>query len=138
MRELKMKKGKSLNFFKTFIKVLVELVRGAKYEFIKHLGFVVCVVQVLFPVMVCVLVQETEINYLAVILISCFFYFVVKCLKEVSYILNSTSRTGFPIPEHYLTEVDRNGFIGFKQGAEEEAILYLNDVEEYLKKKGYL
>lgn len=133
-----MKNRKKLNFFKTFVQVLLELVLGAKYEFIKHLGFIVCTVQVLFPVMICVLVQDTKVNYATVFLLSCVFYLAIKCFKEVSCILNSTSKTGFPIPEHYLTETDGNGFIGFKQGAEEEAILYLNDVEEYLKKKGYL
>ena len=43
-----------------------------------------------------------------------------------------------PIPLQRFTDRDENGFISIKEEETQEAMLYLCDVEDYLKSKGWL
>ena len=64
-------------------------------------------------------------------------YIVIAYVKEISYKLNSTTTKGIPIPYKPFIKTDGE-VININEEDMEEAMLYLADVEEYLKSKGWL
>lgn len=111
-----------------------ELLATFKYGLIEELDKVAVVLQILIPIVI----ARTDLSIPKMLLVSCVLVVCVKYIREVGYKLNHVTERGFPIPLQRYTEVDENGFIGIKETETQEAILYLHDVEEYLKSKGWL
>ena len=127
-------KKTNVGVFKTLIEVLVELLTTLKYAVIEELGKIEIIVQIEVPVLFMYLRFTIPQMLIAMVLISA----ITKYIKEVGYKLNNVSERGFPIPTHRYTIVDDNGFIHIKDEDMQEAILYLCDVETYLRNKGLI
>ena len=78
-----------------------------------------------------------ETNIFVLFVISALLYIVIAYIKEISYKLNSTTTKGIPIPYKSFIKTDGE-VINMNEEDMEEAMLYLADVEEYLKSKGWL
>lgn len=111
-----------------------ELMSAFKYGLIEELDKVAVVIQVLIPIVI----ARTDLSLMGMLLVSCILVICVKYIREVGYKLNHVTERGFPIPLQRYTKQDENGFISIKEEETQEAILYMYDVEEYLKSKGWL
>lgn len=111
-----------------------ELLSAFKYGLIEELDKVAVVIQVLIPIVI----AQMDLGLVGMLLISCILTICVKYIREVGYKLNHVTERGFPIPLQRFTKQDENGFISIKEEETQEAMLYLCDVEDYLKSKGWL
>lgn len=134
MRKSKTRKRKGNSILVVMLQTLSELLATLKYGIIEELDKIAIVIQILIPIVI----ARTDLSTPKMLLVSCVLVVLVKYIKEVGYKLNHVTERGFPIPTQRYTEVDENGFIGIKETETQEAILYLYDVEEYLKSKGWL
>ena len=116
------------------LQTLAELFAALKYGIIEELDKIAIVIQILIPIVI----VKMDLSTPKMLLVSCVLVVCVKYIREVGYKLNHVTERGFPIPTQRYTEVDENGFIGIKETETQEAILYLRDVEDYLKSKGWL
>ena len=111
-----------------------ELLATFKYGLIEELDKVAVVLQILMPIVI----ARTDLSTPKMLLVSCVLVGCVKYIREVGYKLNHVTERGFPIPLQRFTDRDENGFISIKEEETQEAMLYLCDVEDYLKSKGWL
>ena len=111
-----------------------ELLATFKYGLIEELDKVAVVLQILIPIVI----ARTDLSTPKMLLVSCVLVVCVKYIREVWYKLNRVTERGFPIPLHRFTDRDENGFISIRDEETQEAMLYLCDVEDYLKSKGWL
>lgn len=116
------------------VETILTMVSSAKYTLKRELGNIAIIIQLLAPVVIAEISRETY----EMILISFVFMVVLKFIRELGYELNKTTERGFPIPLQRFTDKDENGFISIKEEETQEAMLYLCDVEDYLKSKGWL
>ena len=134
MMKRKNKKKTKQSVWVVLLQTLAELFAALKYGIIEELDKIAIVIQILIPIVI----ARMDLSTLKMLLVSCVLVVLVRYIKEVGYKLNHVTERGFPIPTQRYTEVDENGFIGIKETETQEAILYLHDVEEYLKSKGWL
>ena len=134
MRKNKTRKRKGNSILVVLLQTLSELLATFKYGIIEELDKIAIVIQILIPIVI----AKTDLSTPKMLLVSCVLVVCVKYIREVGYKLNHVTERGLPIPLQRYTEVDENGFIGIKETETQEAILYLHDVEEYLKSKGWL
>lgn len=128
------KRRKNKELFVLLIKTLIEVLSEVKYSIIEELGKIAVIIQILIPV----LISRLQIGILGQIVVSCLLLFVVKIIKELDYKINNTTDRGLPVPKESYIDRNRSGLIRLKEGMEHEAILYLDDVEEFLRSKGLL
>ena len=134
MRKSDTRKGMSNSVFVVLLQTLSELLATFKYGLIEELDKVAVVLQILIPIVI----ARTDFSIPKMLLVSCVLVVCVKYIREVGYKLNHVTERGFPIPLQRFTERDENGFISIKEEETQEAMLYLCDVEDYLKSKGWL
>lgn len=134
MRKSETRKRKGNSVFVVLLQTLSELLATFKYGLIEELDKVAVVLQILIPIVI----ARTDSSIPKMLLISCVLVVCVKYIREVGYKLNHMTERGFPIPLQRFTERDENGFISIKEEETQEAMLYLCDVEDYLKSKGWL
>lgn len=134
MKSKKQYEKKKTSVFHVLIQTLIELFATFKYSLIEELDKLAVVIQILIPVVIAI----SNLSIIKMLLISCVLVVIVKYIKEVGYKLNHVTERGFPIPLKRYTNRDENGFIGINEEEMQEAILYLCDVEDYLKSKGWL
>lgn len=126
------KKGDSVH--SVLWQTMKELSSAFKYGLIEELDKVAVVIQILIPIVI----ARTDLSLVGMLLVSCILAICVKYIREVGYKLNDVTERGFPIPLQRYTNRDENGFISLKEEETQEAMLYLCDVEDYLKSKGWL
>lgn len=126
------KETKNKRIMDILLRTLLELLLDIKYGFIESLDKIAIVVQVLIPV----ILSRMDCGIVIILILSILFTLSVKYIKEVSYKINNVTERGFPVPSKRYTNVDENGFIGVEEDLTQEAILYLFEVEEYIKRKG--
>lgn len=126
------KKGDSVH--SVLWQTMKELLSAFKYGLIEELDKVAVVMQVLIPIVI----AQIDLGLVGMLLVSCVLVICVKYIREVGYKLNHVTERGFPIPLQRYTNRDENGFISLKEEETQEAMLYLCDVEDYLKSKGWL
>lgn len=126
------KETKNKRIMDILLRTLLELLLDIKYGFIESLDKIAIVVQVLIPV----ILSRMDCGIVIILIVSILFTLSVKYIKEVSYKINNVTERGFPVPSKRYTNVDENGFIGVEEDLTQEAILYLFEVEEYIKRKG--
>lgn len=129
----KMQKVKK-SVFKTMIETLIELLIAFKYAVIEELGKIAIVIQIIIPIICFYAGMDMKTFVFVIVMLT----IAVKYIKEVGYKLNNVSERGFPLPGHRFTKTDNNGFIMVKDEDMQEAILYLCDVENYLRNKGLI
>lgn len=134
MKSKKQDEKKKTSVFYVLIQTLIELFSTFKYSLIEELDKLAVAIQILIPIMIAM----SNSSIIKMLLISCVLVVIVKYIKEVGYKLNHVTERGFPIPLKRYTNRDENGFIGINEEEMQEAILYLCDVEDYLKSKGWL
>ena len=134
MMKRKNKKKTKQSVWVVLLQTFAELFAALKYGFIEELDKIAIVIQILMPIVI----AKTDLSISEMLLVSLGLVVLVKYIKEVGYKLNHVTERGFPIPMKRYTEIDENGFIGIKETETQEAILYLCDVEDYLKSKGWL
>lgn len=128
------KRRKNKELFMLLIKTLIEVLSEVKHSIVEELGKIAVIIQILIPV----LISRIQIGILGQIIVSCLLLFVVKIIKELDYKINNTTDRGLPVPKESYIDRNRSGLIRLKEGMEHEAILYLDDVEEFLRSKGLL
>lgn len=131
-KENKKQKGDSVH--SVLWQTMKELLSAFKYGLIEELDKVAVVIQVLIPIVI----ARTDLSLVEMLLVSCVLVICVRYIREVGYKLNHVTERGFPIPLQRYTNRDENGFISLKEEETQEAMLYLCDVEDYLKSKGWL
>lgn len=134
MRKSKIRKRKGNSIFIVMLQTLSELLATFKYGLIEELDKVAVALQILIPIVI----ARMDLSIPKMLLVSCILVVCVKYIKEVGYKLNHVTERGFPIPLQRFTNRDENGFISIKEEETQEAMLYLCDVEDYLKSKGWL
>ena len=134
MRKSRTRKGKGKSILVVLLQTLGELLATFKYGLIEELDKVAVALQILIPIVI----ARMDLNIPKMLLVSCILVVCVKYIREVGYKLNHVTERGFPIPLQRFTERDENGFISIKEEETQEAMLYLCDVEDYLKSKGWL
>ena len=134
MRKSRTRKGKGKSILVVMLQTLSELLATFKYGLIEELDKVAVALQILIPIVI----ARMDLSIPKMLLVSCILVVCVKYIKEVGYKLNHVTERGFPIPLQRFTERDENGFISIKEEETQEAMLYLCDVEDYLKSKGWL
>ena len=134
MRKSRIRKRKGNRILVVLLQTLSELLATFKYGLIEELDKVAVVLQILIPIVI----ARTDLSIPKMLIVSCVLVVCVKYIKEVGYKLNHVTERGFPIPLQRFTERDENGFISIREEETQEAILYLCDVEDYLKSKGWL
>ena len=134
MRKNKTRKRKGNSIFVVLLQTLSELLATFKYGLIEELDKVAVVLQILIPIVI----ARMDLSAPRMLLMSCALVVCVKYIREVGYKLNHVTERGFPIPLQRFTDRDENGFISISEEETQEAMLYLCDVEDYLKSKGWL
>lgn len=134
MRKSKTKKKKGNSIFVVLLQTLGELLATFKYGLIEELDKIAVLLQILIPIVI----ARTDLSTPNMLVVSCVLVACVKYIREVGYKLNHVTERGFPIPLQRFTDRDENGFISIKEEETQEAMLYLCDVEDYLKSKGWL
>lgn len=134
MRKSETRKIKGKSILVVLLQTLAELFATLKYGFIEELDKIAIVIQILIPIVI----ARMDLSIPKMLLISCVLVVCVKYIREVGYKLNHVTERGFPIPLQRFTDRDENGFISIKEEETQEAMLYLCDVEDYLKSKGWL
>lgn len=134
MRKSRTKKKKGNSIFVVLLQTLGELLATFKYGLIEELDKIAVLLQILIPIVI----ARMDLSTLKMLVVSCVLVACVKYIREVGYKLNHVTERGFPIPLQRFTDRDENGFISIKEEETQEAMLYLCDVEDYLKSKGWL
>lgn len=134
MRKSKTGKRKGNSILIVLLQTLSELLATFKYGLIEELDKVAVVLQILIPIVI----ARMDLSTSKMLLVSCILVACVKYIREVGYKLNHVTERGFPIPLQRFTDRDENGFISIREEETQEAMLYLCDVEDYLKSKGWL
>ena len=134
MRKSKIRKRKGNSILIVLLQTLSELLATLKYGLIEELDKVAVALQILIPIVI----ARMDLSIPKMLIVSCILVVCVKYIKEVGYKLNHVTERGFPIPLQRFTNRDENGFISIKEEETQEAMLYLCDVEDYLKSKGWL
>lgn len=134
MRKSRTKKRKGNSIFVVLLQTLSELLATFKYGLIEELDKIAVLLQILIPIVI----ARMDLSTLKMLVVSCVLVACVKYIREVGYKLNHVTERGFPIPLQRFTDRDENGFISIKEEETQEAMLYLCDVEDYLKSKGWL
>ncbi len=127
-------KKKLYKLSQVMIRTVKEMTKSLKYGIIEELDKIATLIQILVPILILKITDDVVI----MIVLSTLFSVFIKYIKEVGYKLNNVTERGFPLPLHRFTKQNEQGFIDIEDEDMEQAILYLCDVEEYLKKKGLL
>lgn len=116
------------------INTMHEMVSEIAHGFIKGLGTIALIIQILIPV----ILLQLNVNTIKAIIYSVILLFITKYIKEVGYKVNNKTERGLPLPNDFYVIKDEYGFISLREGFEQDAILYLYDVEDYIRGKGWL
>jgi hypothetical protein len=125
-------KEENIKITKVLVSTMLELLIALKYSIIKELGKIATIVVIIIPVVL----SSIDISIFMKLLISVCFVSISKYIREVGYKLNETNSRSMPISSIRFTYEDEYGVVRVSEDYAQEAILYLYDVEEYLKQTG--
>lgn len=127
-------KRKNKKVFPAVVQTIVEFAYSVKYGIVKELNHIAAIMQ-----LVCsVLLARSGFDVVELIFAYTLLGLVTLLMKEIGYKLNSITDRGVPIPDRRFVKIDNHGFISIDEEDVQEAMLYLNDVEEYISSKGWL
>lgn len=127
-------KRKNKKVFPAIIQTVVEFAYSVKYGIVKELNHIAAIMQ-----LVCsILLARSDFDIIELIFAYTLLGLVTMFMKEIGYKLNSITDRGIPIPDRRFVKIDNHGFISIDEEDIQEAMLYLNDVEEYISSKGWL
>lgn len=128
------KKTELKDIINALVESFVDVMIDIKCGIIKNLKMFAVLLLILFPVVI----AEINVGRFTRAIFMCLLILLVRIIGDTSNKLNRVTTGGIPIPKKRFTRVDENGFIDINQNNMQEAILYLYEVENYLKKKGKL
>ena len=127
-------KRKNKKVFPAVVQTIVEFAYSVKYGIVKELNHIAAIMQ-----LVCsVLLARSGFDIIELIFAYLLLGLVTLLMKEIGYKLNSVTDRGIPIPDRRFVKIDNHGFISIDEEDVQEAMLYLNDIEEYISSKGWL
>lgn len=127
-------KRKNKKVFPAVVQTVVEFAYSVKYGIVKELNHIAAIMQ-----LVCsILLARSDFDIIELIFAYTLLGLVTMLMKEIGYKLNSITDRGVPIPDRRFVKIDNHGFISIDEEDIQEAMLYLNDVEEYISSKGWL
>lgn len=97
----------------------------------ESIGKIAVLVQIVFPLIIAI----SEVTLSQKFLMSCVWVYLVAYMKIVDRRVNRKKKDGFPLPPCQLTTTDKEGFVEIVEGRQEAAIIYLSDVEEWIRKR---
>lgn len=130
----KKNKGDSINIKKVKINTLRELVRDISICVYENSKILIYMLQVFFFILFCGLSYYVDLSICALLFTSSLF--VTEYLFRLFANVKHISEDGMPIPPERYTKTTEEGFVQVEKI--EEAVVYLCDVEDYLKRKGLL
>lgn len=116
---------------KSMLNVARSMVVSFLYETRRELNKVAVLLRIAAPVIIACCFK----NIMLMLAVSVICNIAISFIMGVYRDINKVAETGMPLPEKRYTR-DENGIVTLVPNRESEAILYINTVEEYLKKKG--
>lgn len=111
-----------------------ETIVQARNWFIGHFEELICIIYITLPYVLI----KSHIGALESIVVTLAVVFILNFVTKVKHKLKNETKEGFPISEHRYTVKDTDGIVSIREQDTQEAILYLCDVEDYLRRKGLI
>lgn len=111
-----------------------ETVIQARNWLVGHFEELVCIIYIILPYVLI----KSHIGELESIVVTLVVVFILNFVTKVKHKLKNETKDGFPISEYRYTVKDTDGIVSIKEQDTQEAILYLCDVEDYLRRKGLI
>lgn len=111
-----------------------ETIAQARNWLVGHFEELVCIIYILLPYVLI----KSHIRALESIVITLVVVFILNFVTRVKHKMRNETKDGFPVSEYRYTVKDTDGIVSIKEQDTQEAILYLCDVEDYLRRKGLI
>ena len=111
-----------------------ETIVQARNWFVGHFEELVCIIYILLPYVLI----KSHIVALESIVVTLVVVYILNFLRKVKHKLQNETKDGFPLSERRYTVKDTDGIVSIREHETQEAILYLCDVEDYLRRKGLI
>jgi hypothetical protein len=118
------------NLFEMVGGTAIEMFGEAYAEIKKNIGKIVLLLQILIPVYL----AKTCEGIFEMLYLSCIWVFILALLRRIDWRVNRKNKDGLPLPPCRLTEANED-MVYLIPDREEEAVIYLNELEEYLKRR---
>lgn len=111
-----------------------ETIVQARNWFVGHFEELIGIIYIVLPYVLI----KSHIGALESIVVTLVVVFILNFVTKVKHRLKNETKEGFPISEYRYTVKDADGIVSIKEHDTQEAILYLCDVEDYLRRKGLI
>lgn len=111
-----------------------ETIVQARNWLVWHFEELICIIYIILPYVLI----KSHIGELESIIITLAVVFILNFVTKVKHKLKNETKDGFPISEYRYTIKDTDGIVSIREQDTQEAILYLCDVEDYLRRKGLI
>lgn len=129
------KKKANISVLKALWTVLLEMLYSFKYNVVKELDKIAVIIEIAIPVVL----SQLYADITKLIIVSIVMTVIVHYITKVGKKLNNETYGDLPLPRYRMTKIDSDGFVSMiDQDDLQELILYMNEVEQYLTKKGKL
>lgn len=129
------KKKANISVLKALWTVLLEMLYSFKYNVVKELDKIAVIIEIAIPVVL----SQLYVDITKLIIVSIVMTVIVHYITKVGQKLNNETYGDLPLPRYRMTKIDSDGFVSMiDQDDMQELILYMNEVEQYLTKKGKL
>ena len=129
------KKNVNMSILRALWIVLCEMLYSFKYNVVKELDKIAVIIEIAIPVVL----SQIYADITKLIIVSIVMTVIVHYITKVGKKLNNETYGDLPLPRYRMTKIDSEGFVSLiDQDDLQELILYMNEVEQYLTKKGKL
>lgn len=129
------KKKANISVLKALWTVLLEMLYSFRYNVVKELDKIAVIIEIAIPVVL----SQIYADITKLIIVSIVMTVIVHYITKVGQKLNNETYGDLPLPRYRMTKIDSDGFVSLiDQDDIQELILYMNEVEQYLTKKGKL
>lgn len=129
------KKNVNISILRALWIVLCEMLYSFKYNVVKELDKIAVIIEIAIPVVL----SQIYADITKLIIVSIVMTVIVHYITKVGQKLNNETYGDLPLPRYRMTKIDSDGFVSLiDQDDMQELILYMNEVEQYLTKKGKL
>lgn len=129
------KKNVNMSILKALWIVLCEMLSTFKYNVVKELDKIAVIIEIAIPVILSQMYADTT----KLVIVSIIMTIIVHYITKVGQKLNNETYGDLPLPRYRMTKIDSDGFVSLiDQDDMQELVLYMNEIEQYLTKKGKL
>ena len=129
------KKNVNMSILRALWIVLCEMLYSFRYNVVKELDKIAVIIEIAIPVVL----SQIYADITKLIIVSIVMTVIVHYITKVGQKLNNETYGDLPLPRYRMTKIDSDGFVSLiDQDDMQELILYMNEVEQYLTKKGKL